>query len=103
MIIQFKNVLRVAIIVGIILLVPLILTIRGGGVEGVGWNWTGSDFVFMGGLLFCAGLAIDYAVRKITQPTTRLITVLAVVFVTLTIWAQLAVGAVSQLLEFIAG
>lgn len=47
-----KRLIVWAAIVALLLLIPLVLTIRDGGIEGVGWNWTLSNFVFMGTLLF---------------------------------------------------
>ena len=96
-----KNVLRVIIIVAVILLIPLVLTIRDGGVEGVGWNWTLSDFVIMGTIMFLFGLAIDFAARRIRTPLTRVIAIAAIIFVFLALWAQLAVQAVSQFVDFL--
>src|SRR3989344_7418 len=96
---QNKNIVRIALVVGIILLIPLVLTIRDGGVEGVGWNWTLGDFIVMGVLLFGTGLAIDFAVRKLTNPVYRVFAVIAIVLVLLLIWVELAVDGVSQALK----
>jgi hypothetical protein len=96
-----KNIVRIVIIVGVILLIPLVMTIHDGAVEGVGWNWTPIDFAVMGTLLFVTGLAIDFAVRKIADPLYRVAAVIAIVFACLAIWGQLAVGAVSQLVVFL--
>jgi hypothetical protein len=95
--------IRIAAIVLLILVIPLVMTIHDGAVEGVGWNWTPIDFITMGGLLFLTGLAIDFAARKLTQPAHRIIAVAAIIFVFLAIWTELAVGAVSKLVEAILG
>lgn len=70
--------IRWAVVVVLILLTPLILTIWDGGVDGVGWNWTLSDPIFMGDILFGTGFAIDFVVRKITNPIYRVITITAI-------------------------
>lgn len=96
-----KNVIRIAIIVGTLLLIPLVLTIRDGGVEGVGWNWSPADFFVMGGLLFAVGPIIDLASRKITRPLPKALAILAIIFAFLALWAELAVDAVSTLLSYV--
>lgn len=98
-----RNIIRVLFTVGILLLIPLAFTIRDGGVEGVGWNWTLSDFVVMGSLMTVVGLMIDLALRKITHPAYRILSVLLIVFAFLALWTELAVGAVSRLLTFLIG
>jgi len=97
----YKNIIRIAAIVTILLLVPLILTIRDGGVEGVGWNWSPADFFVMGGLLFAVGLVIDLTTRKITHPLYRAFALVGIVLSFLALWAELAVDAVSQFLTLL--
>lgn len=94
---------RILIVVAALLLIPLILTIRDGGVEGVGWNWTASDFVLMGGLLFVTGIAIEFMLGQLTRPVHRVLAVGLIVLAFLAVWAELAVGAVSQLAAFVIG
>ncbi len=96
-----KNIIRILIVVGIILLLPLVLTLTGSGVDGIGFHWTFTDFVFMGTLLFITGLGIDFVLRKIKTPTYRVLAVAAVVLLFLAVWTELAVGAVSQLLTLL--
>lgn len=91
-----KDSIRIAVVVGSIVLVTLF-----GDLFIEGWNWGVFDFVAMGVLLFCTGLAITFAVRKITHPTYRLIAVTGIVLALLAIWTELAVGAVSQLMHFL--
>ena len=62
----------ITVVVGVILLIPLVLMLldssshlRGG--EGGGADWELGDFILMGALLFATGLAIDFAIRKITN------------------------------------
>ena len=95
---QNKNIVRIAIVVGLILLIPLVLTLLGSGVDGEGWNWKLGDFIVMGVLLFGTGLALDFAVRKLTNPVYRVFAVIAIVVALLLIWVELAVDRVSQAL-----
>ncbi|MEX0919278.1 MAG: hypothetical protein WDZ64_00830 [Parcubacteria group bacterium] len=86
-----KSIVRVAIGTGLILLIPLTLQLTiGTGVDGQGWNWTLSDFVIIGFLVFVAGIMIDLAMRKLGK--YRVFGVLVVVFLFLWVWAELAVG-----------
>ena len=88
-----KNITRVALIAGLILLVPLVLQLTiGTGVDGQGFNWKLGDFIVMGALIFGAGLAIDFAMRKVTNSTRRIVAIIAIVLAFLLIWAELAVG-----------
>ncbi|MDD2730972.1 MAG: hypothetical protein PHW33_02505 [Candidatus Portnoybacteria bacterium] len=103
---KLKNIIRVAVGTGIVLLIPLALTllnpnaeIYGGG--GGGWDWMPGDFLVMGVLLFGTGLAVDFSIRKIANPAHRLIAVSAVIIAFLLVWVELAVGGVSQIIEFI--
>ncbi len=98
-----KRILRILAVVAAILLIPLILTIRDGGVEDVGWNWTASDFVLMGGLLFVTGLAIEFVLAHMKRPMHRILAVSLIILAFLAVWTELAVGAVSQLLAFLIG
>jgi hypothetical protein len=99
----YKRVIRIIVVVGLILLVPLVMTIKDGGVEGVGWNWTLSDFIVMGSLLFVTGLMIDFAIRKVKEPLHRVIAVAVIVLAFLALWAELAVGAIEQLVTLLLG
>jgi len=89
---------RVAAIVGAILLIPLF-----GNIFIEGWNWDVLDFIVMGTLLFCTGLAISFASRKITTPTYRAFAIGIIVLALIAVWTELAVGAVSQLIQFLLG
>jgi hypothetical protein len=101
MIMQYKNIIRIAIAVGLLLLIPLVLTIRSRSVEGMGWDWSVGDFIIMGTMLFFAGLALDFVMRKLTFPVYRVFAVSFIVMAFFLIWAELAVDAVSQGLELI--
>jgi len=81
----FKNILRVALVTGSILLIPLIAMQFTAEV-----NWTLSDFVIMGGLIFITGLLIDLAWRTLGK--YRALAVVGIVGLFLWLWVELAVG-----------
>jgi hypothetical protein len=94
-IIPLRSIIRVAFGTAIILLIPLLLMQfnftdldPGAGTGGV--NWTLSDFVIMGGMLFVAGTLLDIAWRKMGK--YRAIAAAAVAILFLWLWAELAVG-----------
>jgi hypothetical protein len=101
-----KPVLAVIAATLAVLSVPLVFTLmnpnaelRGGaGLSTSGVNWTLSDFVIMGGLLLVTGLAVVLASRMFRARLARLLAVLVVLAGFLAVWAELAVGAVSQVL-----
>ncbi|AEQ51520.1 hypothetical protein [Pelagibacterium halotolerans] len=88
--------LNIAIGTGLLLLIPLFLTIRDGGIEGKGWNWGPLDFVVMGALVFATGVALDFAWRRLRDPVIRLFACAVIVLALFLIWAELAVDAISQ-------
>lgn len=55
-------------------------------------NWTGGDFMVMGLMLLCAGLAIELVVRTIATGNKRMMGVLVIIGLFLWLWAELAVG-----------
>lgn len=85
-----------AFVVALILLIPLVLTIRDGGVEGVGWNWTFFDFVFMGALLFGSALTYELVARKMSNGAYKIAVGLAVVTAVLLVWINGAVGIIGD-------
>jgi len=106
MITQNKNVVRIALMVGLILLIPLALTVLNpnahlNGGKGGGWDWAPGDFLAMGVLLFGTGLAIDFTMRKLANPVHRVVAIVATVSVLFLIWVELAVDGVTQALEFL--
>jgi hypothetical protein len=85
-----KHVLSIAAGTAVLLLIPLFFTLTGSGVDGQGVHWTGPDFVIAGGLLFAVGLLIDRAYQKFGS--YRIPAIIAIVFLFLWLWAELAVG-----------
>jgi hypothetical protein len=86
-----KSITRVALATGLILLIPLVAMQFTREV-----NWTGSDFVIMGVLVFGAGLAFVLIARKWDNATYRLAVGVAVAAGLLLVWANLAVGLVGS-------
>lgn len=81
---------RLAIILsvaGLLLLLPLIAMQFTNEV-----NWTLSDFIVAGGLLFGTGGLIELAMRKINKVGTRVWVILGILVVLFLVWAELAVG-----------
>lgn len=89
-----KTNIRIASIVGFILLIPLF-----GNLFVDGWNWSLGDFIFAAIMLFGTGLLIDLVFRKFHNKFYRLIGVTIVILAFLVIWAELAVGLVEQLVS----
>ncbi|MBK6766766.1 MAG: hypothetical protein IPG71_10740 [bacterium] len=59
-------------------------------------NWTLSDFIFMGVLLFGTGMTYVLVTKSSTNPAYRLATGLAVLASFLLIWINLAVGLIGS-------
>ena len=55
-------------------------------------NWTLSDFLIMGILLFATVFTIDFVLKKVKTFKSRLILVLGIIALLLIIWAEMAVG-----------
>lgn len=91
-----KILIRVLFIVGLILLVPLF-----GNFFISGWNWSVGDFVAMGILLFCLVFSIDLSVRTIQNRTKKVFVIITIISIFLLIWIELAVGAVSKMMNLI--
>lgn len=85
-----KNIIRIVIIVGIILLIPLIAMRFTSEVD-----WDLFDFVIMGVLLFVTGVMLDLTIRR--SGKYRIAAAIFIVLVFLYIWAELAVGVFTNL------
>lgn len=66
-------------------------------------NWTAFDFMVMGVLLIGAGLAYEAVAAQLKTDLSRTILGLGVMGLAVVIWAQLAVGAVSQAIAYLFG
>ena len=99
----FRRLVMAMLGTGLLLLVPLFLTLTNqnstlNGGPGGGFDWRLEDFLVMGLLLLLVGLAAQLAMRLAKSPGTRVLAVLLVVFTGFIIWAELAVGLISELL-----
>lgn len=55
-------------------------------------QWTFSDFLVMGILLFLTAFWIEFIIRKTPQMRKKIIYITGVIILLLSIWAELAVG-----------
>lgn len=91
-----RSSVKVGKVVGLLLLAALL-----GNFTVEGWSWGVMDFVIMGTLMFVAGLAIDWSLTKFSNPFHKLMMVLGIIAVFLLIWTELAVDAVSRMVELV--
>jgi hypothetical protein len=86
-----KNIVRIAIGVGLLLLFPLWAN---NNIDG--WNWSPLDFVFMGALLFGTGLTFELVARKGGTVAYRAAVGIACAAGLLLVWINAAVGIISD-------
>lgn len=86
-----KQLLRVVLGTAALLMIPLVAMQFTREV-----NWTASDFVIMGVLLFGTGLLLQFAANRLRSTRSRLAALAAIGFAFLFIWAELAVGIVGS-------
>lgn len=55
-------------------------------------NWTLSDFVIGGVLLFATAFAVDFVLKKVKTFKSKLILVFGILALLILIWAEMAVG-----------
>lgn len=72
---------------GLLLLLPLVAMQFTNEV-----NWTFSDFIVAGVLLFGTGGLIELAMRKINKVGTRIWVILGILIILFLVWVELAVG-----------
>jgi hypothetical protein len=80
----------------LLLLIPLVLTLVGEGVDGHGWHWTPGDFLFAFVLLFGTGLACEFLASKSDHAVYRWAVGIAVVSALLLVWVNAAVGIIGD-------
>jgi hypothetical protein len=85
-----RSVLLLALVTGLILLVPLVATRLSDAV-----TWTLFDFVAMGALLFGGGLVFVLAARR--TATHRLAVGATILAAVLFLWVEMAVGVFTDL------
>lgn len=105
---KMKNsLIRVGVATAVLLAIPIVLTLlnpnshlRGGA--GGGWDWSLWGLVWAVPLIFCIGLAIDFASRKIKSPAYRILTISLIVLALLLAWVQVVTDQVSETIRIIA-
>lgn len=102
-VLNHRSLVRVAAVTATILAIPAIMMLIESGRAEKNWAWSPFDFLVMGALLFATGMAIEFVLKKVKRPLSRAIAVGAVVLACVAIWAQLAVGAISQLIGWVTG
>jgi hypothetical protein len=86
-----KNIIRIALVTAFILLLPLVAMQFTDEV-----NWTWSDFVVGGTLLFGSGLTYELIARKAGNTAYRVAVGIAVAAALLLVWINLAVGIIGS-------
>ncbi len=86
-----KNVVRIALVTGFILLIPLVAMQFSDEVD-----WNLFDFVVAGALLFGSGLTYELIARKAGKPAYRAAVGVAVATALLLAWVNLAVGIIGS-------
>lgn len=102
-VLNHRSLVRVSAVTATILAIPAVMMLIESNRAEKNWAWSPFDFLIMGALLFATGLAIEFVLKKFRRPLHRAIAVGVVVLACLTIWAQLAVGAVSQMIGWVTG
>lgn len=87
-----NNILKVALVTGVILLIPLMFTLLGSGVDGQGWHWTLGDFLFMGSFIFVTLLVYELTIKPVKNNPKRICLAIILLAAFLLIWVELAVG-----------
>jgi hypothetical protein len=88
---QKKSIVRVAIVVGLILLVPVY-----GNHFIDGWNWKLGDFIVAGAMLFGTGLTYELVARKGGTIAYRVAVGVALGAAFFLVWVNLAVGIIGD-------
>lgn len=88
---QNKNIIRIALATALLLLVPLVAMQFSDEVD-----WSLSDFVVAGALLFGSGLTYELIARKAGSKAYRVAVGLAVATALILVWLNLAVGIIGS-------
>ncbi len=91
-ILQNKIFLWLAVATGMVLMVPVI-----GMQVSTEWNWTLSDFIIIGTLLFGMGSLFIVTARNMKSGSKRMLVGGIFLLAVLYIWAELAVGIFTNL------
>ena len=87
MTLNYKNIIRIALGTGFIILIPLLVMQFTDEVD-----WKIGDFIVMSVLLFGAGLAYEFIAKKMSTTAQRVAVGIVIGILFLLIWAELAVG-----------
>lgn len=87
MITQNQRLTGIVLTAALLLLIPLIAMQFTSEV-----NWTLSDFVVAGVLLFGTGLMLELVLRKVKQTGRRIALCAVIILALMVIWVELAVG-----------
>lgn len=82
-----KQVIYIVAAVAVALTVPLL----------AGADWTTSDYVVAGTLVFITGLGISLAAQKFRDTNKRVLAIIGIVTLALYVWAELAVGVFTSI------
>jgi len=91
MITQNRNIARIALVTGLLLMIPLVAMQFSDDV-----NWGVGDFIVMGGLLFGSGLTYELVARRGGTTAYKAAVGVAVVASLLLMWVNLAVGIIGS-------
>lgn len=61
-------------------------------------EWTASDFLIMGALLFASAFAVDLVLKKVKTFKSRVILVFGILALLILTWAEMAVGIFGSLI-----
>lgn len=87
-----KNItIRPLIVTLCILIAPLIATFASPE-----FNWSPTDFLVMGTIIFCAALFFEFVSRKGNSTLYRIATLIAVITGFLLLWVNMAVGVIGE-------
>ena len=84
-----KRLIGIVLGAGLLLLIPVV---GNRYLDGFDWKWF--DFVIMGFLLLCTGLACEFVLRKVKRLGYRLAICAAILLALFVVWAELAVGLI---------
>lgn len=89
-----KKIIRIAVVVGLILLIPVF-----GNLYVDGWNWSPFDFVVWGALLFGTGLVFELVASRVSAFAYRAAVGVACLAGFLLFWINAAVGIIGDVDE----
>jgi hypothetical protein len=97
----WKNMICIAVVIGLVLLIPLTGTLLH-SIYGIGgWNWSPGGFVVMGALLFGFGLALVFVAKNVKNPVCRVVVCALMVLMLIAIWTEIVGDRISQALHFL--